>query len=415
MMLKARYVLPVDGPVIEDGCVVVAGDRIAAIGPARDVHKPPVTDYGDALICPGFINAHTHLELTSLAGRVPPTSDFIDWLRRLVAVRRAESITQEQVQQAVRTGIAQSVRAGVTAIGDITSRPAWTREVLARSPLGGVSFGEIIAIGNRRHLLAERLDAAAAWDIGSGRMRAGISPHAPYTLEPDGLRRCAERARSLNSPLCIHLAECADELLFTQSGEGPFAEYLSKLGGRDHSVPASGCRPIELAHRSGLLGPRTIAAHANYVTDADIDQLAAGGTHVAFCPRTHDAFGHPPHRFRDMLLCGVNVCIGTDSLASNPSLCVLDELRFLHRQYPDFPPEELLRMGTIRSARALGLAEQTGSLTVGKQADLVVIPLPESPQRRRCPNAVLSSILESCDGPTAVYILGKHQDFDAPQ
>ena len=415
MILKARYVLPVDGPVIEDGCVVVSGKRITAVGPARDVQSPPVTDFGDALIGPGFINAHTHLELTSLAERVPPTPDFIDWLRRLVAVRRAESITKEPVQRAVLAGIAQSVRAGVTAIGDITSTPAWTREVLARSPLGGVSFGEIIAIGNRRHLLAARLDAAAAGEMASGRMCVGISPHAPYTVEPDGLRRCAERANSMGSPLCIHLAECADETLFTQSGEGPFVEYLTELGVWDHSVATSGCRPVELAHRSGLLGPRTIVAHANYVTDADIDQLAAGGTHVAFCPRTHHAFGHTPHRFTDMLRRGVNVCIGTDSLASNPSLSVLDELRFLHRQYPDFPIEELWRMGTLRSARALGLAEQTGSLSVGKQADIVVIPLPNSPQGRRSPSAVLSSILESGDRPTAVYIRGERQELNEPQ
>ncbi len=449
MMVKARYVVPVDAPVIENGAVTFERGRITAVGLARTLNSPPVTDYGDAVICPGFVNAHTHLELSMLAGRVPPCGDFVDWLRRLVRALSAEPTTRERIHEAVRKGVTESLRWGVTTVGDITRRPQWTREVLAASPLRGVSFGEVISIGTRRHMLADRLDAAvyAGWptcsvprpsgwptfskvgsrfgiadraptskDVGhpDERIRAGISPHAPYTVEPDAMRACAERARASNLRLCIHLAESADEELFTRSCEGPFAEHLRELGVWDDAIPAGGCGPVELALRTGLLGKQTVIAHANYVSDADVKRIAASGAAVAYCPRTHGAFEHPPHRFRDMSAAGVNVCVGTDSLASNPSLSILDELRFLRRCRPDLPAEQVMAMGPLRGAYALGFEQETGSLTVGKSADLVVIPLERAGARLESRTSTDSaagwaSIFESTQPPQAVYASGELQ------
>lgn len=399
MILKARYVVPVDGGVIENGAIVVEGDRIAAVCAAGRYHGQAVTDYGEAVITPGFVNAHTHLELTSLAGRVAPSPDFVDWLRRLMAVRAAEPSTRERVQESVRRGTAQSFSAGVTCIGDITTSPAWTRRVLGESGLSGVSFGEVSAIGRRRYLLAERLDAAARAMPNTKRLQAGISPHAPYSVSPESLRACAERARSTGAPLCIHLSETREEEQFTRSADGPLAEFLRGLDVWDESIVASGCSPIELAERTGVLSPRTVIAHANYVSDADIQLIARRRASVAFCPRTHAAFGHEPHRFRDTLSAGINVCIGTDSLASNPSLSVLEELRFLRGHDPGLDPSELIAMGTLRGAQALGLAEETGSLMPRKYADLLVIPLAAG-------DVGWETILDSTVEPLAVYVSG---------
>lgn len=402
MMLKARFVVPVDAPVIENGAVVVEGDRIAAVGAARELHSPPVTDYGDCVICPGFVNAHTHLELSPFAGRVPPGPDFVDWLRRLFAAINALPSTRETVHEAVRAGITASLRCGVTMVGDITRTPEWTREVLAASAIRGVSFGEVIAIGSRRHLLTQRLDAAASPDRETFALRVGISPHAPYTVELRAMRACAQRARASRIPICVHVAETADEELFTRSCAGPFVEYLRGLGVWDDGISAAGCGPVELVQRAGLLGNRTVIAHANYVTDDDINRIAASGASVAYCPRTHRAFEHAPHRFRDMLAAGINVGIGTDSLASNPSLSILDELRFLRREHSDLPCGRILAMGTIRGACALGLEEVAGSLTPGKTADLVVTPLDTSSA-----DVGWDSILGSTVSPIAVYVAGK--------
>lgn len=402
MIIKARYVVPVDRPAIENGAVVIERGRIAAFGSAKEFPGQPAEDYGDAVICPGFVNAHTHFDLSTLAGRISPGPDFIAWLQRLMAIITAEPATPERVHRAVRAGVAQSLESGVTMVGDITRTPQWTREVLSASPLRGVSFGEVTAIGIRRQLLSEQLDAALVEDWRSERMKIGISPHAPYTLEPAGMLACAERAHKCNALVCIHLAETADEERFTRECEGPFADYLRGLGVWDELIPTSGCRPVELAKRTGLLGRRTMIAHANYVTDADINRIAAGSASVAYCPRTHRAFEHTPHRFRDMLAAGINVCVGTDSLASNPSLSILDELRFLRREHADLTADEIIALGTLRGARALGFADVAGSLTVGKMADLAIISLDAS-------NAAAGwdSIFESRQPPIAVYVSGE--------
>ena len=401
MMLKSRYVVPVDGPVIENGAVVIRDGRIAAVGRANDLTASPVIDYGDAVICPGFVNAHTHLELTLLAGAAPPSPDFVDWLRRLTGILVERPATEENVGEAVRAGVAQSLAAGVTTIGDITRRPAWSRGPLAASPLRAVSFGEVIATGRLRTQLNERLQAAASTQHENTRLRIGISPHAPYTVEPDGLRTCAARAMRMGAPLCIHLAETADEEAFTRKGQGRFVEFLQELGIWDEDIPAAHCSPVELCRSVGILGPKTLIAHGNYVSDADVGIIAESGASVAYCPRTHHAFGHPPHPFRDLLRAGVNVCIGTDSLASNPSLSILDELRFLRQSHPDLAAQDLMTMGTLCGAVALGFDAEVGSLTVGKSADLVVIALESSGAPSRW-----DSVLESTQTPIAVYVDG---------
>ena len=401
MMVKSRYVVPVDGPVIENGAVVIDDGRIAAVGRALDLQVAPFIDYGDAVICPGFVNANTHLELTLLAGEVPASSDFVDWLRRLTGLLIARPANPENVAQAVRAGIAQSLAAGVTTIGDITRRPAWSREPLAASPIRAVSFGEVIAMGRLRTQLNDRLEAAASIEHQRKRLHIGISPHAPYTIEPEGLRACADRAERMRARLCIHLAETADEEVFARTRGGRFVGLLQELGIWDDDIPTVYCSPVELCRATGVLSRNTLIAHGNYVSDGDIKMIAESGASVAYCPRTHCAFGHPPHRFREMLEAGINVCIGTDSLASNPSLSILDELRFLHGRHPDVPAHDLLKMGTLRGAAALGWSKEVGSLTMGKAADLVVLPLETS-----VAVAGWESVLESTQTPIAVYIDG---------
>jgi aminodeoxyfutalosine deaminase len=418
MILKAKFVAPVEGPIIEHGAVAIHRGIITGVGTAQEVGDGPlpkgrgvgvssfgrvndaVIDYGDAVICPGFVNAHTHFELSHLVNRVPPSADFTDWLRRLMKEVTVHPPEIARIKQAMRDGIEQSLRAGVTTVGDITRFPHWTRAALTESPLRAVSFGEIVAVGTRRTLLTERLDAACDAFYAGDRLRIGLSPHAPYTVEPEAMRVCADRAAESNASLCIHLAETADEDAFTRLRSGPFVDYLKSLGIWDEDIPTSGVGPVELADRAGLLTPRTIAAHANYVSDADLERLAVSGASVAYCPRTHHAFAHRPHRFRDMLAAGINVCIATDSLASNPSLSVLDELRFVHRTHIDVPVEAILAMGTLHGAKALAMDHQVGSIRTGKRADLAVVAIhPGTP-------SPLNALLSDGSLPIATFING---------
>ena len=410
MLIKARYILPIDGPPIENGAIVVEGDRVAAVGPANAIGPRADVDYGDTAILPSFVNAHTHLELSSLTGRFRPSPDLTIWLKQLVGELSRNPPTPQSTEDAVKRGIEESLRCGVSTIGDITRFPGWTRSVIQKSPIRAASFGEVIAIGKHRHLFHPRLRAAISDEFASDRLRIGLSPHAPYTVEPDALAECSRRAAPRNLPLCIHLAETRDEESFTRSRTGPFVDYLKSLGVWDDEVPTSGCSPVELAHRTGLLIRRTLIAHANYVSDSDLELLARSGVSVAYCPRTHHAFGHEPHRFQDMLAAGVNVCIGTDSLASNPSLSVLDEIRFLYRhlhsRFRRKParalPDLFFRMATLNGAVALGFDHQVGSISPGKAADLIVLSLDVS----RKPLNLCETLLASDSDPLAVFQSG---------
>jgi cytosine/adenosine deaminase-related metal-dependent hydrolase len=152
--------------------------------------------------------------------------------------------------------------------------------------------------------------------------------------------------------------------------QGPFVPFLSELGVWDAQGLAKGIDEV--------LQFQTLAAHMLFVHGNYLDPRVAlpQGISLVYCPRTHAAFGHPPHPYRELLARGVRIALGTDSLASNPDLDVLAEARFLHQRNPDVPGATLLRMTTLSGAEALGWQDETGSLLPGKSADLVVLPLP---------------------------------------
>lgn len=400
MLLRARYIVPVDRPPIENGAILIENGRIAAIGTAGELPGPATIDFGDAVLLPGFVNAHTHLELTHLAGEISPSMGFVPWIQTLAGRLIRDSVDPCIARATVEEGVRQSLRSGVTTIGDITRDPDVVRSVLTRSPIRAVSFGEVIGIGSGRDRWPRRLDAAAGAQHATANLVIGISPHAPYTVEPDGLRACAARATNAKAPLCIHTAETPEEERFTRRLEGGLVELLKGAGVWDETMVAGGMSPVQLVDHTGVLTSTTLLAHANYVSDDDIAIIARRGASVAYCPRTHAAFGHAPHRFREMLAAGINVCLGTDSLASNPSLSILDELRFLRQHAGDVPPDRLLCMATRNGAAALGFGQDRGMLAVGEVADLVTVPLPRAAKS-------WSSIFEDSAPPIAVYVAGR--------
>jgi cytosine/adenosine deaminase-related metal-dependent hydrolase len=414
MILKARHVVPVTAPPIENGVVELRGERIVEVRRARTRESDDaVIDCGDSLLLPGFVNAHTHLELSHLAGRVPPApgdatgtpnglADFTGWLRRLTENLKPVWNDSAAIAAATTDGAQQCLNHGVTTVGDITRSPHITRGVLRKTPLTVVSFGEVIAIGGLRKSLDKRLGAAMDTTQNSDRLAASVSPHAPYTCDRRALVACRKAASRSGMRVAMHLAESADEETCTVHGIGPLIDFLRSVGVWDEGARQSGLRPVACAEATGLLGPEVLLAHVNYVNEADIQRLAHAGVHVAYCPRTHAAFGHPPHRWREMLAANVNVCVGTDSLASNPSLSVVDELRHLRRMVDDFPAEALLEMGTIRAARALGLEDRVGSLQPGKRADVAVFPC-----AAREDSGLLDSLLYGNGQPTEVYAGGR--------
>lgn len=402
-LIEAAWVAPINRSPIADGGVVFEAGRILSVGKAHELREQfPDVDRIDFLNCtvlPGLINAHTHLELSQLKCAAP-AGRFIDWLGRLVPNPSMPLDQQtDAIAAATRTGIEQSLRFGVTTVGDISRFCSITRQVLQNSALRSVSYGEVLAMGQRRGLLEERLAKAADPFFQNDLLSTGITPHAPYSIEAHGYRRCLEVAKCRGLPLTTHLAETRDEMPFLSEQSGPFRELWERIGGWDRLVNRFAGGPIRYAAELGLMDYPTSFAHVNYCDDDELGILARSKTSVVYCPRTHAYFGHPPHRWRDMLAAGINVAVGTDSCASSPDLNLVDDLRLMHQLALDVAPDVLWEMATVRAAKALGLSEQIGSIAAGKNADLVAFPT--------ITNFPLREILEKPILPTARWIAGK--------
>lgn len=402
-LIEAAWVAPMDRALIAAGGVVIESGQIVAVGKADDLQRrfPDAgrIDFRHCTLLPGLINAHTHLELSDLKCATPP-GQFIDWLARLVPKAAIPLDQQSQaVAAATRSGIEQCLRFGVTTVGDISRFCSATRTVLRDSPLRAVSFGEVLAMGQRRELLEARLTTAADRSMETPLLKAGITPHAPYSIEAHGYRRCLAVARSLGLALTTHLAETPDEATFLCDHSGPFRELWERIGGWDLQVNRFAAGPIRYAEELGLLDYPTLLAHVNYCDDDELAILARGKASVVYCPRTHAYFGHPPHRWRDMMAAGMNVTIGTDSCASSPDLNLVDDLRLLRELAPDVGPEVLWNMATLGASRALGLEQVVGSISPGKSADLVAFHI--------AGDQPLEAILRAPILPSAIWISGK--------
>jgi cytosine/adenosine deaminase-related metal-dependent hydrolase len=333
------------------------------------------------------VNAHCHFELSTIER--PSPRPFVDWVKYLLAQGPPNYVPAYQVEACL-----QCFLFGITTTGDITTIPRQLRPLFARIPRV-VSFGEVRAMATRRGLLDERVAAAV-----EGHTAIGISPHAPYSIEPEGYRRCLQEASQRNLPITTHLAETPDEAEFLARHSGPLREIWDFLGGWDDHVPTFQGGPIRFAREMGLLDyAKSSLAHVNYCDDDELDILANGKASVVYCPRTHQYFAHPPHRWQEMLNRGINVAVGTDSCASSPNLNLVDDLRLLHQIAPAVPAEALWKMGTLNGARAIGADDQLGSLTCGKRADFVIFDA-------RGKDA-LQGILEEAKIPRAVWIGGE--------
>ena len=367
---------PASGPPLERGTVAVRGGRILAVEPRGT--RTPDLDLGNVAVIPGLVNAHTHLDLSGARGLVPPTDPdhFCDWLRGVIAYRRSR--TPEQTQADIRVGLAECLRAGTTLVGDITSGGAnWS--VLHNASTRVVAFWELIGLTRERYEAAQLeycnktgtdwgADPASICYPVTPTFRWEMSPHAPYSAN----HRSALDSLGGNAVAAVHLAESPGEIELLERRSGPFVQFLKGLG--VWHTEAFTASVVDFVREVNLFKSPRLFVHCNYLPP---DTPFHPNQSVVYCPRTHAAFGHPPHPFRDFLARGVRVCLGTDSLASNPDLDVLAEARFVHSRYPDFPGAELLKMVTLAGAEALGWADEMGSLDAGKSADLVAVPLPE--------------------------------------
>ena len=380
MLLRARVVLPISLPPIENGAVLVSGNRIADVGRWTDLRgqAAAVCDLGESILLPGLINAHCHLDYTGMAGKISPPKSFPDWIKALLALKAHWSYTE--YAQSWLEGTKMLLRNGVTTVGDIEAVPELLPEAWNSTALRVCSFLEMTGVKSRRlspeilHEACQRIDL-----LRSEKDSAGLSPHAPYSTSPQLLRLTGEIARQRHWLVTTHVAESEPEFEMYMSRRGPLFDWLEDQ--RDMSDCGRGS-PVRHLAGQGLLGNNLLAVHVNYLASEDARVLSESGTHVVHCPRSHAYFNHQPFPWNELVSAGVNVCLGTDSLVSTRrsskarplELDLFEEMRIFKRFTANPGFEQIVRMATVNGAKALGLAGQIGELGPGALADLIAIP-----------------------------------------
>jgi cytosine/adenosine deaminase-related metal-dependent hydrolase len=381
VILRARTILPVSQPPIENGAVVISGNRIRTAGPWTDL-KPEadekVFDLGEVILMPGLVNAHCHLDYTDMAGELPPPKTFTDWIPLITAAKSAWGYSE--YAQSWLHGAHMLLKTGTTTVADIEAMPDLLPEMWDVTPLRVFSFLEMTGIRAKRdpkEILREAVEKIDS--LAHARSSASLSPHAPYSTLPELLKLTAEFARKKNLRITTHIAESEQEFEMFRHARGKMFDWL-KRSERDNSDCGLGS-PVKHFARHKMLGENLLAVHVNLLARGDAKLLGGHRVHVVHCPRSHNYFKHPPFLRERLANAGVNICLGTDSLSTvrkigkqKLELNMFEEMRLLAANDKTISPVEILRMATVNGARALGLAGQIGELSENAFADLIAIP-----------------------------------------
>jgi cytosine/adenosine deaminase-related metal-dependent hydrolase len=376
MILRARVVLPISDAPIEDGAVAISGNTIAAVGRFADIraaHEGGVIDLGERVLLPGLVNAHCHLDYTMMRRSIQPQRTFTEWIRRINALKR--SLGPDDYRAAIDRGLAELRQWGTTTVANIESFPELLTDMPA-SPLRTIWFLEMIDV--RHRLTTEEVVTGALTFFETQQARAGsfgLSPHAPYTASGPLYELAAKVAAELDMPVMTHLAESREEWEMFRHARGDLYDFMLRLGRWMNDCHQERTPLKHLIHYTGF-GSRWILAHMNELDDSDLELLAslprADRPSIVHCPGSHRYFRHAPFRLAKLLQLGMNICLGTDSLASTFSLSLFDEMRIMADREPWLHPVDLLAMATLNGARALNV--NAGKIAAGTLADLIAVP-----------------------------------------
>jgi cytosine/adenosine deaminase-related metal-dependent hydrolase len=405
MIIRARIVVTMGGAPIENGAVAVSGNRIVDVGRFDDIktrNAGTTVDLGEQVLLPGLINAHCHLDYTCLRGKIPPQKSFTDWIRAINAEKA--KLSPEDFLASINDGFEEAKRFGTTAIANLTSFPelisqiqppirTWwfaelidiraperANEIVARameSLTSSLECADMSALSKRRHVAALQMT------------QFGLAPHALFTASGNLFHRCENISRRDNILLTTHLAESREEMEMFRDASGLLYKFIKSIG-----RPMNDCgkkTPLDLF--LDLIGSggspnrpwaievnrpyhSWIVAHLNELTEKDFDLLEPSNSkfHVVHCPRSHQYFGHRPFAFDRLRALGFNLCLGTDSLASNETLSLFDEMRAFQKEFPSVSAEEIFQMVTVNPARALRQENALGQIRPGFGADLIALP-----------------------------------------
>ena len=364
---KARWILPQTSPAIEDGAVLVENNRITAVGRAAEIlplknSQTRLIDYQEAVIVPSWINAHAHLELSALKGGINDFRNFVEWIEQLIALR--DSISSEQIIASAKAGAKDLRASGCALVGDISNGDLLADRMFVPG-LQRLVFFELLGFQQKK---AEEIFEQAREKGARENPQAMLAAHAPYSSSMALMKKIA----GVSKPFTIHLAESPEENVFLCEGSGPIRTFLQKRDVWDKNWKVPGKRPVEYLMKYGLLSVNTLLVHGVQVNDADLNMIKESGATVCICPRSNEktAVGKAP--LEKYLQKGILLTLGTDSLASNVDLDMNNEIYYTVRNYPQVPPQALIKMATMNGARILGREGELGSLQAGKKASFNV-------------------------------------------
>jgi aminodeoxyfutalosine deaminase len=378
--ITARWVLPIEKPAIARGWLEVRDRRIVRVG---DGAPPSVArDLGSVAVLPALVNAHTHLELSWMRGRVPPAGSFMDWLRALLAERADASVGPEAKREAMVSAAAEMRRTGTVAIGDV-SNALTSIEVLREAGLVGTVFHELLGfspsdarsvVNDAWIRLAATFGPRDAAERAEPSLSACVVAHAPYSVSPELIAEIA--TRHPKGPLAVHLAESVEEVELLRRGTGPMKALLQELNVWRPGWAPPACDPTEYLDRLGYLR-RALLVHCVHLSQAALDRIRTAEGVIVTCPRSNTWVGTglpPVSRF---YASGIDVAIGTDSLASVATLNLFDELAEMRRVAPEVAAASFLESATRVGAKALGIDAHFGTLAPGKRSTLVAVEVPD--------------------------------------
>ncbi len=376
MIFRARSVVPVSHAPIEDGAVLVTGNTIAAVGPFAEIraaHAGEVTDLGERVLLPGLVNAHCHLDYTMMRRAIQPQRSFTEWIGRINALKRC--LGPDDYRAAIARGFAELQRWGTTTVANIESFPELLTDA-PESPLRTWWFLEMIDV---RHVVpSEEIVCGTLAFFEAHPLRRGgfgLSPHAPYTASGPLYESVSRAAAELDMPVMTHVAESREEWDMFRHARGDLYDFMRKLDRWMHDCHHGRTPLAHLLHHTGF-GARWILAHMNELDDHDLELLAsiprADRPSIVHCPGSHRYFRHAPFRLAKLLELRMNICLGTDSLASTHSLSMFDEMRILADREQWLHPADVITMATMNGARALRL--NAGKIEPGALADLIAVP-----------------------------------------
>jgi aminodeoxyfutalosine deaminase len=377
-LLRAAWICPIDRPPLRDGWVHVVDGRVAALGDGHDAPAAAtVEDLGAAVVLPGLVNAHTHLELSWLRGRVPPSADFLAWVGQLMALRTSfERADDPAVMTPVIDAVAEMRASGTVAVGDVANALV-TPAVLAAAGIPAVVFHELMGFGVTDGAPVVARAVARHAPLASRDVRLVPAPHAPFSVSEALFTAIRDVVRAAPRPLTsVHVGESPAEVELLHSGGGPWRERLQALGVWREDWQAPGRGPAEYLCDLGVIASGTLVVHGVQLTDAELARLAAVGATLVTCPRSNVWVGVGAPPITRFLASGVRLAVGTDSLASAPDLNLFGELQAMRSLAPDAPARRLLAAATLGGAEALGLGAELGTIAPGKRAALIAVQLP---------------------------------------